>query len=99
VQSIYDFTSSRGWAPNKGNLAVKSCLCPSSGPLVLNGYGKLRLLVFVFGIEIKALVLPLHLNPINLCLPRLIEKLIPLGEAFGIWSAPETSYAQMYFDN
>jgi hypothetical protein len=92
VHSIYAFTSSGAWDPDKGNLAVKPCLCPSSGPLVLNSYGKLRPHVSVFGMEIKVPVLPLHLNPINLYLPRLIVQLISLSEAISRWNAPEVSY-------
>jgi hypothetical protein len=42
--------------------------------------------------EVKALVLLLQLNPINLHLPRLIVQLITFGEALSGQNAPEACY-------
>jgi hypothetical protein len=71
------------------NLAVKPRLCPSSGPLVLDGYGKLCLLTPAFSMEVKAPILPLHLHPVNLYLLRLTVEFIPFGEAFSGWNTSD----------
>jgi hypothetical protein len=42
--------------------------------------------------EVKSSVLPLHLNPINLYLPRLIVQLISLSEALSERNATEACY-------
>jgi hypothetical protein len=72
VQSKYAFTSNGTWASEQRNLTIKPRLHPSSEPLVLDSYRKLRPLTSAFRMEVKAPILPLHLNPINLYLPQLI---------------------------
>jgi hypothetical protein len=72
VQSKYAFTLNGTWASEQRNLTIKPRLHPSSEPLVLDSYRKLRPLTSAFRMEVKAPILPLHLNPINLYLPQLI---------------------------
>jgi hypothetical protein len=92
VQSIYTFTSPGAQALEQGNFKVKPRLCPSSGPFILNSYGKLCPLTPVFSMEVMAPVLPLHLNPINYHLPLLIVQLISFGEAISKRNSPEACY-------
>jgi hypothetical protein len=92
VQSIYAFTSPGAWALEQGNVAVKPFLCPSSGPFVLHSYGKFRPLTSVFSMEVKAPILPLHLNPVNFHVPQLIVQLISFGEAVSRQDASKARY-------
>jgi hypothetical protein len=83
------FASSITRDPNERNFTIKPSLQPSLEPFVLHHHCELRTLTTMLCMKIQTTVLQHQLNLVNIYLPRLIVKFVPLREAFSGWDTPE----------